>query len=134
MINTTTNHLVCFSHLRWDFVYQRPQHLMTRFAKQFKVYFVEEPIFGGDDNQLEIANPCENLCVVTPKLRNGLMEDQIIAIQKELLTKLFADYCNSKRTFNKAVCRTGYPKIFLLVLYAHDAQRQRSFQSDNDCV
>ena len=24
--------LLCFSHLRWDFVFQRPQHLMSRFA------------------------------------------------------------------------------------------------------
>jgi UDP-galactopyranose mutase len=30
-VATTT--LVCFSHLRWDFVYQRPQHLMSRFAR-----------------------------------------------------------------------------------------------------
>lgn len=91
MINTATNHLVCFSHLRWDFVYQRPQHLMTRFAKQFKVYFVEEPIFGADKNYLEIASPCENLSVVVPRLCNGLPEEQVVAIQKELLTNLFAE-------------------------------------------
>ena len=27
------NDLVCLSHLRWDFVYQRPQHLMTRYGR-----------------------------------------------------------------------------------------------------
>ena len=36
--------LICFSHLRWDFVHQRPQHLMTRFAKQRPVFFFEEHI------------------------------------------------------------------------------------------
>ena len=36
--------LVCFSHLRWDFVYQRPQHLMSRFAREGRVFFVEEPL------------------------------------------------------------------------------------------
>ncbi|NJR12806.1 glycosyltransferase family 1 protein [bacterium] len=36
--------LVCISHLRWDFVWQRPQHLLTRFAQDYTVYFVEEPI------------------------------------------------------------------------------------------
>ncbi len=41
------NDLVCFSHLRWDFVYQRPQHLMSRFAKQFRVFFIEEPVYPG---------------------------------------------------------------------------------------
>jgi hypothetical protein len=34
--------LICFSHLRWDFVLQRPQHLMNRFAKDRKVFFFEE--------------------------------------------------------------------------------------------
>ena len=37
--------LVCLSHLRWDFVYQRPHHLMSRFARQQRVFFVEEPVF-----------------------------------------------------------------------------------------
>jgi UDP-galactopyranose mutase len=36
--------LICFSHLRWDFVYQRPQHLLSRAAKTRRVVFVEEPI------------------------------------------------------------------------------------------
>lgn len=30
--------LVCFSHLRWDFVYQRPQHLLTRCAQIRRVF------------------------------------------------------------------------------------------------
>ena len=37
--------LVVFSHLRWSFVFQRPQHLLTRLARRFDVYFVEEPVF-----------------------------------------------------------------------------------------
>jgi UDP-galactopyranose mutase len=36
--------LVCLSHLRWDFVWQRPQHLMSRMSSQFRVFFVEEPV------------------------------------------------------------------------------------------
>lgn len=36
--------LICFSHLRWDFVLQRPQHLMQRFAGERQVYFFEEYI------------------------------------------------------------------------------------------
>ena len=41
--------LVCLSHLRWDFVYQRPQHLLSRFAQERRVFFVEEPTFGEAD-------------------------------------------------------------------------------------
>src|SRR5579883_1325643 len=36
--------VVCFSHLRWDFVFQRPQHVMTRFAREHPVFFIEEPV------------------------------------------------------------------------------------------
>ena len=36
--------LICFSHLRWDFVLQRPQHLMERFSKARRVFFFEEYI------------------------------------------------------------------------------------------
>lgn len=41
---TTNSDIICFSHLRWDFVFQRPHHLMSRFAKHRRVFFVEEPI------------------------------------------------------------------------------------------
>jgi UDP-galactopyranose mutase len=50
MIGTAIEHetgledLVCFSHLRWGFVFQRPQHLMSRFAKHRRVFFIEEAI------------------------------------------------------------------------------------------
>ena len=36
--------LICFSHLRWDFVTQRPQHLMKRFAAAGPVFVWEEHI------------------------------------------------------------------------------------------
>jgi hypothetical protein len=39
--------LICFSHLRWDFVFQRPQHLMSRFAAEMPVIYWEEPIVIG---------------------------------------------------------------------------------------
>jgi glycosyltransferase involved in cell wall biosynthesis len=39
--------LVCFSHLRWNFVYQRPQHLLSRAAQFERVFFLEEPVFDG---------------------------------------------------------------------------------------
>ena len=39
--------LLCLSHLRWNFVLQRPQHLMTRFARMHPVLFWEEPLFDA---------------------------------------------------------------------------------------
>ncbi len=43
--------LVCISHLRWDFVWQRPQHLLGRLAKQYRVIFVEEPVTNTDQKR-----------------------------------------------------------------------------------
>ena len=39
--------LICFSHLRWNFVFQRPQHLMSRFAREMNVIYWEEPVDIG---------------------------------------------------------------------------------------
>lgn len=40
--------LICISHLRWDFVWQRPQQLLSRLAKQYRIFFVEEPVTDTD--------------------------------------------------------------------------------------
>ena len=40
--------LVVFSHLRWDFVYQRPQHLLSRFARVRPVFVIEEPLHDSN--------------------------------------------------------------------------------------
>ena len=47
--------LVCLSHLRWDFVFQRPQQLLTRAARDRRVFFVEEPIVGEQPLGCEIT-------------------------------------------------------------------------------
>lgn len=60
--------LVCMSHLRWDFVWQRPQHLLTRFAQDYAVYFVEEPIATPEQDEptLEVvpAQNAENVTII----------------------------------------------------------------------
>ena len=61
--------LICFSHLRWNFVYQRPQHLMSRFAKQRRVFFFEEPVYDAPSQYNEIFDdPVSGVCVVTPHI------------------------------------------------------------------
>src|SRR5438045_2454759 len=62
--------LLCFSHLRWNFVYQRPQHLLSRFAKNYTVYFIEEPMYHGDDDYNNIVLTNDNIRVVTPYLKH----------------------------------------------------------------
>ena len=61
--------LICFSHLRWNFVYQRPQHLMSRFAKTRRVFYIEEPIYDAPSQYNEIYDDTETgVCVVTPHI------------------------------------------------------------------
>jgi UDP-galactopyranose mutase len=74
--------IVCLSHLRWDFVYQRPQHLMTRFAARHRVFFVEEPI-PGDDVLGVTSRPC-GAEVLVPQIRPR-PADQADRIQQSLI-------------------------------------------------
>src|SRR5918995_5605332 len=67
--------VVCFSHLRWDFVYQRPQHLLTRCAQDRRVFFVEEPIFGNGSMRLEVQERDAGVRVVVPHLPDGLRSE-----------------------------------------------------------
>ena len=61
--------LICFSHLRWNFVYQRPQHLMSRFAKDRRVFFFEEPVYDAPSQYNEIFDdPDTGVCIVTPHI------------------------------------------------------------------
>jgi len=60
----TMTPLIVFSHLRWDFVYQRPQQLMSRLAGLRNVVFVEEPMPGSDTARIESYAPCDGVTVL----------------------------------------------------------------------
>lgn len=83
--------LICFSHLRWDFVYQRPQHLLTRFSKVTKVFFIEEPFFDSENPHYTIQEKGKNLYVIHPHLPHGLDEQQIVEANKNLLNQFISD-------------------------------------------
>ena len=65
--------LVCFSHLRWDFVFQRPQHLLTRAARTMRVFYIEEPVWDDDVAPgLLTRQTAEGVTVVQPLMPNAL--------------------------------------------------------------
>ena len=85
--------LICFSHLRWDFVYQRPQHLMTRCAKDRRVFFIEEPVFGNRSLALDVREAEGGVNVVVPQLPDGLRSEiAITAVMKEMLRHLLLQH------------------------------------------
>jgi UDP-galactopyranose mutase len=91
--------LLVFSHLRWHFVTQRPQHLLTRAAQSRHVYFWEEPWFhdaadpesrGRDGGSLEFlqAEQTPDVTVIRPHFNQG--EDSIKG-QRRLLNRFLSD-------------------------------------------
>jgi UDP-galactopyranose mutase len=77
-LTSTSYDLICFSHLRWDFVYQRPQHLLSRFSRGHRVFFIEEPIFGDDGPRIDVSERGNGLHVVVPRLPNGTDADAVM--------------------------------------------------------
>lgn len=82
--------LICLSHLRWDFVFQRPQHLLSRCALQRRVFFVEEPVYIDGPDQLVVRRSAEGVYVVVPNLNHGTADIQ--ATQRTLLRELLTTY------------------------------------------
>jgi len=84
--------IVCFSHLRWDFVFQRPQHLMSRFARERPVIFWEEPQPYRGGARVELRTCLETgVVVATPMLDPDLSEDAREALLGRLLSEAIAD-------------------------------------------
>ncbi|MGI8786471.1 MAG: hypothetical protein ACR2HG_01750 [Pyrinomonadaceae bacterium] len=87
-----TPDIICFSHLRWDFVYQRPQHLLSRFAKTNRVFFIEEPIFYEGAAKLDLSKREDYLFVVVPHIPHGESGHSLINIQRDLLNKFLIEH------------------------------------------
>ena len=81
--------LLCFSHLRWNFVFQRPQHLMSRFAQDMDVIYWEEPVDVGEREtpylQVREAQDAPGVRVVVPHLPAGMPDDAREATLSRLL-------------------------------------------------
>ena len=87
--------LLVFSHVRWGFLYQRPQHLMSRLAGRWRVLFVEEPMRRAGAAGLEVQELGPSLSVLvphTPVASAGFHDEQM-----PLLRPLLAAYLETRR-------------------------------------
>jgi UDP-galactopyranose mutase len=86
--------ILCFSHLRWDFVFQRPQHILSRLAAQRRVYYVEEPVFvnGCEVASLTETVAQENVTVLRPELPPMSEENA-----EQAQARLLADFVSRRR-------------------------------------
>ncbi|HRO58378.1 MAG TPA: glycosyltransferase [Burkholderiaceae bacterium] len=83
--------LIVFSHLRWDFVYQRPQHLLSRLARRRPVLFVEEPVPRSPRNWLEQQTPVEGVRVLRPHVTgaaDGFADEHVPTLRRMVSTVL----------------------------------------------
>ena len=81
--------LICFSHLRWNFVFQRPQHLMCRFAREMTVIYWEEPVEIEPNQtaflQVREAENAPNVRLVVPHLPQDISPEAREATLERLL-------------------------------------------------
>ncbi len=82
--------LLCLSHLRWDFVYQRPQHLLSRAAASYCVLYVEEPLPGvpGAAPRMTVRHSPEGVLIATPMLPPDMEAGAVDGAQRALLDAL----------------------------------------------
>lgn len=91
--------LIVFSHLRWGFIYQRPQHLISRLARHYRVLYVEEPVFAEPPARLDILEAAPNVEVVTPRTpveALGFVAEQMSVVRpmiQDLLRERNIEHC-----------------------------------------
>ena len=99
--------LIVHSHLRWDFVWQRPQQILSRLAEHRPVLYVEEPVFLDDimHPALEISIPHANVFRAIPKLPGRLSEDyeRGTAEVRALIQEVISPSGELKRLFDNPV-------------------------------
>jgi UDP-galactopyranose mutase len=77
--------IVVLSHLRWDFVYQRPQHLLSRAARQHRVLYVEEPKRDATTTFMELRQAASGVTILVPHLSaSSTVSDQRRLLDQQL--------------------------------------------------
>ncbi len=74
-------------------MYQRPQHLLSRFDKNNRVFYIEEPQFTKDNSSYcTVSGITENLLVIVPQLSHTLSSEETVSTQQKLLCDLFTEH------------------------------------------
>jgi UDP-galactopyranose mutase len=84
--------IVCLSHLRWNFVFQRPQHLLSRAGRDGRVLYVEEPIAIPFSSRMEIGTNELGVTIARPALSHRLSQDDQLAVLRGLLDDAISRY------------------------------------------
>jgi glycosyltransferase involved in cell wall biosynthesis len=89
--------LLCLSHLRWNFVWQRPQHLLSRAAADYDVLFLEEPIFESRTKpRIEWRAESSGVQVGVPVLPEASAPSAITLLQRKLVDETLGNRPSGK--------------------------------------
>jgi UDP-galactopyranose mutase len=77
--------IVCLSHLRWDFVFQRPQHLLRREAQRGSVLYIEEPTPAAGQSRMDVHRDATGLVAAVPRLDETAAELRKHQAHRELV-------------------------------------------------
>jgi len=118
--------LVCFAHLHWDFVWQRPQHLLSRFAQHGRVFYVEDAFFHADDliePHMEVKERQNGVKVLVVHLPQRLRGDEAASDQAQfgVLSQFFAENSLTNYAFwYYTPMALGKSRLFKPVLTVYD--------------
>jgi UDP-galactopyranose mutase len=84
----TRESVLCLSHLRWNFVFQRPQHLLSRCAREHDVVFFEEPVFDAPEPELVVSTSAQGVRVAVPHLPPGTPEEVAEAALRGMIDRV----------------------------------------------
>ncbi|TIV42597.1 MAG: glycosyltransferase family 1 protein, partial [Mesorhizobium sp.] len=91
--------LICFSHLRWNFVYQRPQHILTHASREHQIVYFEEPVFEEcSHSSIRFCDAAPGIRVATPLLPIGTSPARADAIQRRYLDRIIASTPHAQLT------------------------------------
>ncbi len=83
--------VVALSHLRWNFVFQRPQHLLSRCALANRVFFMEEPVYlASTQPRLKASKSDSGVTILVPELPAGTTEEETVLFQQQMLDGFLA--------------------------------------------
>src|SRR5213075_898829 len=96
--------ILVFSHLRWGFVWQRPQQFLSRFARKHPILFVEEPFFDlreGAEPRVDYHRVMPNVTVVTPHVAPSLARSPNLPTLLRESTRQGIDNLNEEGAFER---------------------------------
>lgn len=90
---SSASDLVYFSHVRWELLGQRSQHILGNHAQKRRVFFIEEPVIEFIDSWwIDVNQKERGVWVVVPHVLDWVNDELCKAMQQSLMDELFEQF------------------------------------------